>query len=200
MNLKDLTGKKFNNLTVIMRAFSNRKGETAWLCECVCGNKKVLSSNHLTRKKSPVKSCGCLAIKQGPRHSQWKGCGDISGNWWYNHVLRERKQNIRNKIPVTVTIEYAWDLFLKQEKKCALSGIDITIGLASRYNTASIDRIDSSKGYEPGNIQWVHKHINFMKRTYSQGYFIDMCKLVAEYNINKENNIHATDAPTTDAS
>lgn len=189
MKLIDLTGKKINNLTVIMRSSSNRRGEVMWLCECVCGNKKTLSTNHLIRKKQPVKSCGCLAIKQGARHSQWKGCGDISGNWWYSHVLRERKQNTRQKVPVTITIEYAWELFLKQEKKCSLSGLEITIGLSGKYNTASIDRIDSSKGYEPGNIQWVHKDINFMKRTYSQEYFTNMCKLVTEYSTKKEEQI-----------
>jgi hypothetical protein len=61
---------------------------------------------------------------------------------------------------------------------CSLSGQPLTIGM-NRYNTASIDRIDSSKGYIEGNIQWVHKDINFMKRTYSQEYFVQMCKLVS---------------------
>ncbi len=186
MKIIDLTGRKINNFTIIMRSASNRRSEVMWLCECICGVKKTLSTNHLIRKTQPVKSCGCLAIKQGARHSQWKGCGDISGNWWYNHVLRERKQNTRERIPVNITVEYAWDLFLKQNKKCALSGLDITIALTSKYNTASIDRIDSSKGYEIGNIQWVNKDINFMKRTYSQEYFINMCSLVSQYNISKE--------------
>jgi hypothetical protein len=116
--LIDLTGKVFHNLTVLGRASSNRQGSSTWLCKCVCGAEKVVSSDHLTRKKSPVESCGCLSIRQGPRHSQWTGCGDISGNWWYNHVLRERKQTTRARIPVEITIQDAWDLFLRQEKMC----------------------------------------------------------------------------------
>lgn len=181
--LKDLTGMKFNNLTVLYRSGSNRQGSSTWLCLCDCGMEKVLSSDHLTRKKGAVKSCGCLkkSIK-GDKHPQWNGHGDISGNWWYNHVLRERKQTKRTKIAVTVTIKEAWDLFVAQDEKCALSGVSIRIDNTSKYNTASIDRIDSSKGYELGNIQWVHKTINFMKRTYSQKYFIEMCKKVAENN------------------
>jgi hypothetical protein len=119
-------------------------------------------------------------IKKGSRHSQWNGAGEISGNWWYNHVLRERNQKVRQRIPVNVSVGEAWDLFLKQDKKCALSGLPLTISGASRYNTASVDRIDSSRGYELDNIQWVHKDINFMKRTYSQDYFIGMCKMVSE--------------------
>lgn len=181
--LKDLTGLKFNNLTVLYRAGSNRSKGSTWFCKCDCGNTKVLSSDHLTRKKSPVKSCGCLKKSlKGKDHHQWNGYEDISGNWWYNHVLRERKQNYRKKVPVTVTIKEAWDLFVKQNKKCALSGISIKIDSSHKYNTASIDRIDSSRGYEIDNIQWVHKHINFMKRTYSQKYFIEMCKKIADNN------------------
>lgn len=180
--LKDLTGKQFHNLKVIKRAGSNRQGSSKWLCECSCGKEKVYSSDHLTRKKSPVKSCGCLSHKTGPRHSQWKGCGDISGNWFYNHVLRERKQNSRTRVPVEITVHDAWELFLVQDKKCALSGVSLEISNQAHQNTASIDRIDSSLGYTINNIQWVHKHVNFMKRTYSQEYFIDFCKKIAEHN------------------
>jgi hypothetical protein len=110
-------------------------------------------------------------------------CGDISGGWWANHILRERTQNYRARVPVTVTIEYAWDLFLKQDKKCALSGISLEISGTGKYNTASIDRIDSSKGYEPDNVQWVHKDINFMKGILSQEYFIDLCRKIHMNNI-----------------
>lgn len=178
---KDLTGQTFGELTAIKPLSKNRSGHTVWLFTCSCGNEYSCSMDWVTRKKSPVKSCGCLkkSIK-GSKHHQWNGYGEISGNWWYGHVLRERKQNVREKIPVTVTIKEAWELYIKQEKKCALSGVELKIDSTLRYNTASIDRIDSSRGYEVDNIQWVHKHINFMKRTYTQDYFIDMCKKVAE--------------------
>lgn len=175
---------KFHKLLVIKKAISNRSDKVDWQCICECGKEKVVSSDHLTRKNSPVKSCGCTRFKRGNGHAQWLGFEGISGNWWYSHVLRERNQKVRKKVPVTITKEYAWDLYIQQNKKCALSGADILIAGASQYNTASIDRIDSSKGYEEGNIQWVHKHINFMKRTYSQEYFIEMCRRVVENCIN----------------
>jgi len=177
--LKNLAGKKFHFLEVIKRAGSNRQGGSTWLCRCECGKEKIYSSDHITRKKSPVKSCGCRATLTGPRNPLWKGAGEISGNWFYTHVLRERKQSKRTKIEVDLTVEEAWELFLKQDRKCALSGVALTIADTAIYNDASIDRIDSSKGYTINNIQWVHKHINFMKRTYSQSYFIEMCRKVA---------------------
>ncbi len=44
--------------------------------------------------------------------------------------------------------------------------------------TASLDRIDSRLGYEPGNIQWVHKDVNQMKWHLSNDRFIEVCRAV----------------------
>ena len=44
---------------------------------------------------------------------------------------------------------------------------------------ASIDRVDSMKSYEEGNLQFVHKDVNIMKNKYDQDYFIEVCKLIA---------------------
>lgn len=74
-----------------------------------------------------------------------------------------------------------WRLFLKQERKCALTDLLLTFEKQKRgEKTASLDRIDSSKGYVNGNVQWVHKDINWMKNRFSQERFIEMCKLVAK--------------------
>ena len=81
-----------------------------------------------------------------------------------------------------ITKEYIWDLFIKQNRKCALSGIELTFPLKNNdksYN-ASLDRIDSSLGYIEGNVQWVDKTINIMKNKFNQTYFIELCKKVAE--------------------
>ena len=83
-----------------------------------------------------------------------------------------------------ITIEYAWDLYLNQNKECALSGLPIKFSFTRNKNdeTASLDRIDSKLGYVEGNVQWVHKHVNMMKNVYSQKYFISICKLISNRN------------------
>jgi hypothetical protein len=71
---------------------------------------------------------------------------------------------------INITLEYIWDLLLEQNRKCALTGLPLTF--AKDYNkstldqTASLDRIDSSVGYIIGNVQWVHKEINKIKREF----------------------------------
>ena len=66
--------------------------------------------------------------------------------------------------------------FQEQGGKCALTGIPLTF---HPERTASLDRIDNELGYERGNIQWLHKDINWMKGTFSPERFIELCRLVA---------------------
>ena len=48
--------------------------------------------------------------------------------------------------------------------------------------TASLDRIDSTRGYTVDNIQWIHKDLNRMKWNLPNDYFINICTLVANHN------------------
>ena len=61
-NIIDLTGQKFNKLTVIKRAedYVRLDGQhiIQWLCECDCGGHKIVRGSNL--KTGNVKSCGCI--------------------------------------------------------------------------------------------------------------------------------------------
>lgn len=58
--VKDLTGLEIGSLKVVEFDHIDEKSKDAmWLCECKCGNRKLIRSRCLTRK-NPTKSCGCL--------------------------------------------------------------------------------------------------------------------------------------------
>lgn len=176
---KDLIGLKFGKLTVVSRA-QNRGQNPMWNCICECGSEIICYGVHL--KRGNTKSCGCNMIKKGFNHVQWSGYGEISGQRW-TQIRGKGKSHrkARNGLPFEITIEYAWDLFLKQNRKCALSGLDLFFGESNtKETTASLDRIDSKKGYIEGNVQWVHKDINRMKNIFDQEYFLDICKKITE--------------------
>jgi hypothetical protein len=46
--------------------------------------------------------------------------------------------------------------------------------------TASLDRIDSNKGYTKDNVVWVHKNVNAFKNCLSHKDFIKICHLVSK--------------------
>jgi hypothetical protein len=189
MKIINLEGLRFNNLTVLKKTEKRKNKSVVYLCRCeACGREDYyVSQRHLVRKKHPVKSCGCEQVKKGSKNPLWKGCGDISGDFWNRAILRNLRSRgeRRRLLGVSITIEYAWELFLKQKKRCALSGMPLIISNDNTINNASIDRIDSSIGYHVGNVQWVHKDINNMKQSYSQEYFIELCKKVTQYENNK---------------
>ena len=56
---------------------------------------------------------------------------------------------------------------------------------------ASLDRIDSSKGYIIGNVQFISTSINYMKNTMSHNDTLLLCNLIAKHVV----EIGAYDSP-----
>ena len=52
--------------------------------------------------------------------------------------------------------------------------------------TASLDRIDSNKGYIKGNVQFISTAINYMKNNMSNEDTIKLCKIIAKHIVELE--------------
>ena len=180
----NLIGQVFGKLTVVQPMESSRDGSKLWQCVCECGGLYQATTRHLNRANNNVRSCGCAQFKKGSEHPQWGGAGEISGNWWSSHVKHSANSPARKTIDLSLTKEEAWSLFLAQNRQCAFTGIELIFDNKSHTNTASLDRIDNTVGYLLGNVRWVHKTINMMKRTYSDCYFIEWCQRVVT-NVSK---------------
>lgn len=114
----------------------------------------------------------------------YKGYEDLSGKIWSGIKYSAKRRGI--SFSKDLTIQYAWELFIKQNKKCALSGLDISLNKCYKEkNTASLDRINSSKGYSKSNIQWVHKDVNFIKGSLNERDFVSFAKNIYLYNLKK---------------
>lgn len=171
-------GDIFGNLTVI-DIFNKDSDKFKPICKakCNCGTIKNISLYSIRYGKA--KSCGCLSKRKGKDCKQFKGYEEIYGETWYQIKCNALSRNL----DFLVDIKYAWRVFIEQDRKCRLSGKFIEFNnCAGGEKTASLDRIDSSKGYISGNIQWVHKDINKMKWDFVQEEFINYCKLIAEHN------------------
>lgn len=93
----ELTGKKYNKLTVIKRDGS-KNGRAYWLCKCDCGNETRVISHSLTSGKT--QSCGCISIEQIKNLNKGKKLvKDIVGNRYgrllvveFSHLTEDKKR------------------------------------------------------------------------------------------------------------
>jgi hypothetical protein len=181
-NKVNLAGMKFGMLTVLQEDGSSKHGLALWKCQCDCG--EIITTSGYYLRMDRRKSCGCRNFRlRGSDNPKWSGHEEISGSYWHNI----KSGAIARNLEMEITIKIAWNKFLEQNKKCALTGIELKMfksDVEKRLNneqTASLDRIDNNKGYVEGNIQWVHKDINKIKMDLNTSYFIELCKKVTKH-------------------
>ena len=150
MQHKDLSGQKFNQLTVIMRVedhiFPSGQKQTQYLCKCDCGNKvKVISRNLITGN---TKSCGCYAIEIRTHHDKW---GSKIYKCWDNmksRCLNPKATGYKNWGGRGITVCEEWvksfDNFYNYVSKLPHFGED----------GRQLDRINNDGDYKPGNVRW----------------------------------------------
>jgi len=181
----NLTGRQYGYLTVLKMVRNEKSTENhPWraICKCTACGKENVDVEPQSLKRSKTTSCGCkqydsIRKARGKNSKSFKGYEKISGAYWG----KIQKRAATNGLAFTVDIKDAWEMYLKQNQKCILSGIPIEFNVSdSRRNTASLDRIDSNKGYLKDNVQWVHKDINIMKNSHEQNYFISLCEAVTK--------------------
>src|ERR1041385_6044804 len=134
---EDLTNREFGRLTVLHILDERQNGHVVWKCQCLCGNIVNVKSCHL--KSKHTKSCGCfqaetslktlkncqISVKiNGAHGSRWNGVGDLYGSYFGALESGAKRRNME----FNISKEYIWNLFLKQNGKCKLSGLEIHMG------------------------------------------------------------------------
>lgn len=154
----------------------------AFEIRCECG---AITYQPLSRIKQGRK-CKKCNLPWGKNHPLFSGLEELSGSKFYrikSHCLRGKDRILK----FNLNIRYIWELYLAQNRKCIFTGLELNfenkIRKDSNYieGNASLDRIDSSKGYVKGNVQWVHKSVNIMKQDMPDAEFIKWCDLISQH-------------------
>lgn len=106
----------------------------------------------------------------------------VSGKF-YSNVKYEAE---RRGIDFDLTLDYMDGLIRGQKHKCYYSGLPIDAKTRDCI-TASLDRIDSDKGYTKGNVHFVFKKINMMKWILSEEDFLFLCEQITNHSKEIEN-------------
>lgn len=165
----DMTGKRSERLSIIKR-IENKNNKVMYECQCDCGNIVEVRADSLQQKKfHNTRSCGCLQ--------------------------KEKAKEIGIRCRKDPYIKLNNDMYVKYRRRCILSNKKWDISKEDFKNLINanchycnstpsnklihphikneillyngIDRIDSSKGYEFGNVLSCCAICNYAKNDYS---------------------------------
>lgn len=141
----DMTGKKFNRLTVIEISHRTARRRYFWRCLCDCGNETIIVGDDI--RSGHTKSCGCLLkestierrtthhLTHTPTYNVWIGlrqrCADINGRGYKNYGGRG------------ITFSDEW-----------LSFENFYKDMGDKPKGLSLDRIDNDGNYCKENCRW----------------------------------------------
>jgi hypothetical protein len=147
-----------------------------------CDETLPANSDHFYQKKSGILSSECRDCFRQRSSRNQKARHHAGGvDYHLSYILRGVRVRAR-KGGLTYNLDAAFlkTLLEKQHGLCAISGVPLTFtkGQGHIYTNASVDRIDSAKGYTKDNVQLVANQVNTMKSNLSIDQLIDWCKFV----------------------
>ena len=151
--INDLTGQRFNRLTVMKQYGRTEDQHVLWLCKCECGG--TITATGKSLKSGHTQSCGCLH-KQNLRTMRYK-----HGDWnkrlyvvWQSMKKRCESPTCKSFIyygAKGVSVCEEWHEYLAFKEWALASGYDET----APKGECTLDRIDPFGNYEPSNCRWV---------------------------------------------
>lgn len=129
------------------------------------------------------KACNAAAAREWRKtHPGYRGSGALKKVPQEDRLLmsaiRSRISDAKHRAgSVTVTPDEAYEIFLQQDRKCALTGAVLSLE-KDHPLCLSLDQIEPGKGYNVGNIQWLAWCVNRAKGDLSLDQFYEMCEVV----------------------
>lgn len=154
-----MIGKQFGRLTVVSLDRTTQNGKRYWLCECECGNTKVVEGYKL--RSGNTMSCGCLQ-------------NEVRGTYRKSHGMTNTKlytiwQNMKHRCNDSKNIMYK-NYGGRGIRVCEewMSGFEPFMEWAfdnGYVEGLSIERVDVNGNYEPCNCKWITKKEQYLNRT-----------------------------------
>lgn len=148
-------------------------GYSKYRVKCDCGKEYLKTTGEILSIDSNFQCASCAQKENKESFTLANGrIGDLT----LTQYTRLKKSAEKRHYEFTVSIKYLWELFQKQNHICAITG-----DYLSSIKEASLDRIDSSKGYIEENVQWVTVQANRCKHILTMLELYEFCNKVLKY-------------------
>lgn len=177
----DLTGQKFNKLTVL--EYSHRNHNSMWKCKCECGKESVVAVSALISGR--IKSCGCIRSDQVAERNRQASLepGESAFRALYSRYKIDAQKAGKW---FDLTIEQFRDYTKMNCAYCGAQPSSIrkdTYRHNGPYIYNGLDRLDSRQGYDVYNVVPACKRCNQAKNDMALNDFFDWIRKLHTFSL-----------------
>lgn len=145
----DLTGKKFDMLTVVERLENAKGGITRWKCRCDCGNYTIVRGGNL--RNGAVKSCGCKRHTPAYNRTHQMSHTRIYNIWgrMIQRCSNPNSKSYKNYGDKGIVVCNEWKNSFEKFRDWAFQN--------GYSENLTLERKDNNLGYCPENCCWISK-------------------------------------------
>lgn len=170
-----------DGITILHDDFVKKQDRYVVEFECRCGKIDYKRLWHLN--KMAYKVCKyCSRTNKYPEQRMVRDFQEYELHRKWLSAIQDSLTRGKKVLECSVDLKDLREQLDKQNSTCPYTGRVLLVkNMFKKDSNASIDRIDSSKGYIYGNVEWVYKPINIIKNGLSKEDFISICKEVSNF-------------------
>lgn len=157
----------------VQRRLKNDPTNDRFYCSLSCSGKQ--NAAHLRGR--------CPFVKGGYHHKKAVEAAAVANTKYFGiakNLAKILRSCRKRKKECGISVDYLMDVWEAQGGRCALSRIPLDFEAIDYIQQPSVDRIDSTKGYTSGNVQFVSCALNLAKSNMADDRMHELLRLICD--------------------